>query len=193
MNIGRSALRSCRLLLPLALALSGCPFSASDAGEDTSETAGAGGGAADGGTSGDDAGGSGGTGGASGGTGGTGGASGGTGGTGGASGGTGGTGGSLDFAEIDALLAQANHCESLDECVPVLLAPCSTRYVSAKEDVAALQAALDAWAAAEGKDELACDASCQCGLLTCTGGSCTTAEDSDCEVGESDTERMVCL
>jgi hypothetical protein len=59
--------------------------------------------------------------------------------------------------------------------------------------VEALQADLDARAAAEGLDQLGCVALCQCGVLTCTEGKCTATEDSDCEVAASPTERMVCL
>lgn len=96
------------------------------------------------------------------------------------------------WEEIDAALDELNSCESVEDCQGIATRPCETAYVNASADTSEVQAMIESRIEEDyGAEPLSCDASCQCGVLTCEAGKCQTAE-GDCETTPSD-GRMVCL
>ncbi|MCH2109146.1 MAG: hypothetical protein MK135_07445 [Polyangiaceae bacterium] len=86
----------------------------------------------------------------------------------------------LSWEEIDAKIAQANYCESVDDCQGISTRPCETAYVNGSSaELMSLNQAISERLKADGDEFSACPAICACGLLTCEQNRCTTAT-SDC-------------
>jgi hypothetical protein len=89
--------------------------------------------------------------------------------------------------EIDDL----NSCTGVEDCVAVRYPACGTVYTGAGGDHTRLDSLLAEHRQRAGKYTLACDDSCQCGVLRCEAGRCATSQ-SDCVTTLPD-ERQVCL
>jgi hypothetical protein len=96
------------------------------------------------------------------------------------------------WEEIDGIVDDLNSCETVEDCQGISTRPCQIAYVNASADTSEVVAMIDRRNTADsGSDPIGCDASCQCGVLTCEAGKCQTAA-GDCETTPTD-GLMVCL
>lgn len=95
------------------------------------------------------------------------------------------------WEQIDGRIEAINSCEVVEDCAPISVRACETRYVNSDADTTRLEADIQKRLEADyGTDLIACDASCECGVLTCAEGRCVTAA-GNCE--EPVDGVMVCL
>jgi hypothetical protein len=98
----------------------------------------------------------------------------------------------LSWESIDATIESFNHCEVVDDCTPIGTRPCEDVWINADEDTSQLEVDIAARNAADGNTDTTCTMVCWCGILTCTGGKCTTAN-GDCTEPSTDEQRPICL
>lgn len=96
----------------------------------------------------------------------------------------------LTYEQLEAEAEALNSCEEVTDCerVPV---GCSAFYVSAAADRTEFEAEIARYEAATSPHGIACDASCACGVLSCSAGRCTTAS-GDCSDPPAGSE-TICL